>query len=550
MERRTFAVYAVLVGLLVGLLGNIMFYQKAIGLSFPLFMLIVVGVILVSSRPAGQKLRPRNLWPFIPLLFFALMVVVRADSQITVLNFVAVMALGGLTLFNLPLERNIDELPFVEHILSTLEAWTNLLPVPRAEIVDAVDWFREKYLQDKSQLVAVGRGLLLTLPVLVVFALLLASADEVFDEYLGQLLSMFSAAHFGDTLGRTFVTLALGWMAIGVITYGLARRPRAGKQIYTTSDDNKTVDDAAVDGTDIPWLSQTTEQGDGETDEEAVNETSPPKRYGRPPFTLGMIESGIILGSVDMLFGVFVLIQLAYFFGGQANIHYEGLTYAEYARRGFFELVAVSVLTLGLALVLDWVTIRDGKEQNWLFRGLSIVIVALTAIMLVSASQRMTLYEQAYGFTHLRLYTHVFMLWLGILFGVFLLALFRVRKYIFSLGMLIVVIGYLVTLNLINIDHYIAEHNIARYHEGYELDVSFFYELSVDAVPPILELYESDSISYLGTQDSVRRWLEHQLWQLDRRGGDEMTVFFFSAHLSRDSNWSSLDAIRGELSGD
>jgi hypothetical protein len=110
--------------------------------------------------------------------------------------------------------------------------------------------------------------------------------------------------------------------------------------------------------------------------------------------------------------------------------------------------------------VAGLVTVRHDTRQVRLFRILAVILVALTGVMLVSASQRMLLYEAAYGFTHLRVYTQVFMFWLGALFVIFLLALFRVRERIFSLGVLAVLIGYLVTLNVMNVEQYIADHNM------------------------------------------------------------------------------------------
>src|SRR3990172_3385684 len=99
MERRVFAVYVLLAGLFVGLIGNILFYRHAIGLSFPLFILIGLGVLLASARVTGLRLQARNLWPLLPLGFFALMVAVRADPLLMLLNILAVVAFGALVIY-------------------------------------------------------------------------------------------------------------------------------------------------------------------------------------------------------------------------------------------------------------------------------------------------------------------------------------------------------------------------------------------------------------------------------------------------------------------
>ena len=141
------------------------------------------------------------------------------------------------------------------------------------------------------------------------------------------------------------------------------------------------------------------------------NQDNAAAKRKRQPFRLALLESSIVLGAVDLMFGAFVVVQIAYFFGGQALVNAgTGWTFAQYARRGFFELIAVSVLVLGLILWLDRVTPRTNARQHTIFRVLAVGMIALTGVMLVSASGRMSLYEEAYGYTHLRQYTHTFML--------------------------------------------------------------------------------------------------------------------------------------------
>ena len=130
---------------------------------------------------------------------------------------------------------------------------------------------------------------------------------------------------------------------------------------------------------------------------------------------LGFTESTIVLGSVIVLFVAFVIIQLQYFFGGQANINIEGYTFSEYARKGFGELVAVAFFSLLLLLGLGAVTRRESESQRRVFSVFGVSLVGLVLVMLVSAFQRLILYEQAYGFSRLRTYTHVFMIWLAVL---------------------------------------------------------------------------------------------------------------------------------------
>ncbi len=115
----------------------------------------------------------------------------------------------------------------------------------------------------------------------------------------------------------------------------------------------------------------------------------------------------------------------------------------------------------------------------------------------------------------------------------------------FSLGTLLVIIGYLVTLNLLNVDAYIAERNIARYREGRELDVGYLYALSADATPFMLTLYRS-SADDPDVHQEVGQWLARELWILDRERATTATSPL-SWHWGRDTAWAQLDAARPGL---
>ena len=501
MQRRTFAALSIGVGLLVGALATLFFYDKQFGLSVPLFVGIVSAALLVLSVPAGRRINRRNLWPLLPILFFALMVAVRDDWMILWLNLGAITALGALLFHYLTLQRPLDTDSFAEQTGSVLQAGFMLLPYAAAETGQAWAWLREARHDRGRQFTSVLRGLAFAAPVILVFALLLGSADAVFAGYVNGAFDgirrMLGIDFMSDGIAQIGATLIFGAIMTGAIAYGLMRRmPETASEAVDS------------DGDPLP-LTQNQE-----------------KR--KPAFKLSMIESGIVLGSVVLLFAAFVVVQFTYFFGGESNVGIQRLTYAQYARRGFFELVAVSTMTLGLALFLDRVTMRHDGRENTVFRGLSVLLAALTTVLVTSAAQRMWLYEEAYGFTQLRVYTHVAIVWLGVMLGVFVLALFRLRRNVFSLGTLLVLIGYLGTLNLMNVDYYIAERNIAR-QAGQELDIAFLNTLSADAVPVILPFFQQ-----LQPDSEVRawagQWLARQIYILEgKKAGNGSTIFSFNA---------------------
>jgi hypothetical protein len=519
MQRNALSALFIVVGLVVGLIGTIFFYNRPVGLAFPFFIAIVIIIGLALANPAQARINRRNLWLLAPMLFFAIMTAIRADPLIRFLDGLAVLALGGLALTYITRQEPVDEatVPQQASAVTTASLYTAFAPL--AEVGDAGRWLRDRNWRGRAA-VAVVRGLVLALPVLVVFTLLLGAADTVFAGYVQDVWRALALRPSTGLIEQTLMILGIGWVATGALAYGLARHlppTRAPEAHFAYGDDEP-----------VPM-------------ESTAQAAEKPKRA--PIIRMGIIESGIVLGLVDLLFGAFVLVQLAYFFGGEATIEARDISHAQYARSGFFELVVVSLLTLGLVLYLDYATTRGTAREHGVFRGLALVMVAFTGVMLVSAAQRMYLYEEAFGFTHLRVYTHVFMIWLGVLFGVFVLSLFRVKRHVFSLGVLGVGIGYLLMLNVMNVDLYIAERNIARYHEGRALDLSFLSILSTDAVPAIIPLHQSLA-DQPEAQQWTGQWLAMQLYELGRLRRDPTIL---SAHVARDSAWPLLDAARTKL---
>src|SRR3989344_3441325 len=144
---------------------------------------------------------------------------------------------------------------------------------------------------------------------------------------------------------------------------------------------------------------------------EAKNQNESPQNNKTSSFS--HIESSILLGSVNVLFFVFILVQFAYLFGGEGNISAQGFTYAEYARRGFFELIAVSIISLLLLLAIEKYIIKENENHARGFKILSTALVIQVILIMVSAFTRLTLYEEAYGFTILRFYSHAFIILLA-----------------------------------------------------------------------------------------------------------------------------------------
>ena len=190
-----------------------------------------------------------------------------------------------------------------------------------------------------------------------------------------------------------------------------------------------------------------------------------------------------------------MIIQFQYFFGGETNIGVTGYTYSQYARRGFNELVIVAFFSLVMILGLSTVTQREKETEKRVYSGLSTGLVALVMIILVSAYQRISLAIDWHGFSRLRLYPRVFLIWLAVLLlAVVILEIFQRERY-FAFAAILASLGFAVSLTLTNVDAAIVRHNVPRVLGGKNLNVSHLASLSFDAVPALVDEYNSSAYS-------------------------------------------------------
>jgi hypothetical protein len=433
--------------LALGWAFDLLFYGQLPGLSVALFVLLLVGTLYAVARREGVTPRLRNLWLMLPLAFFAAMVAVHSDAGLTTLNILACLLILVLLAYYYS-AGNFDRLGITGYYLalciSAFNAMFRAAPLVPASI--ELRTIRRRGGISARTAMPILRGLLLALPIAIVFTALLASADTIFATWVGAIFSLNLSfiPSIQEAMWHVVLVLTVAWLVAGGIAFALSR--------------------ASASETE-PW-------------EDALQ--SIPRTMH-----LGFVESAVILVVVDLIFALFGWIQFSYLFGGSINIASEGYTYADYARRGFFELLVVSLLTLMLVLGLHNFTWRETARQSLVFKTLASVMVALTGILLASALYRMLLYEEAYGFTGLRLYVQVFEIWLAVMFGWLLFTMWKPSQR-FAIGAFVVALGFLATMNIINPDATIVQQNFARYHQTGRIDIDYLATLSDDAIPALL----------------------------------------------------------------
>lgn len=222
------------------------------------------------------------------------------------------------------------------------------------------------------------------------------------------------------------------------------------------------------------------------------------------------------------VFAVFLVAQATVVFGGHAYLRRTtGLTYAEYVHEGFAQLTVATALTLLVIAVAARKAARETpSDRLWLRVALG-ALCAETLVVVASALYRMDVYQEAYGFTRLRLLVDVFEGWLGVLVLAVVVSGIGLRgAWLPRFALLSGVVG-LLGLALVNPDAWIARHNLARYDDTGRVDWFYLRDLSDDAVPVLAELSGADrECALAGREVADDDWLE---WNLGRaRAGDAL----------------------------
>lgn len=193
------------------------------------------------------------------------------------------------------------------------------------------------------------------------------------------------------------------------------------------------------------------------------------------------------MALVVAVFVAFVVAQAAALFGGHDFVRRTtGLGYAEYVHQGFGQLTVATVLTLAAVAMAVRKAPRQTARDRTLLRCFIGVLGALTLVVVASALHRMDLYQQAYGFTALRVLVDAFELWLGLLVVLVLVATARLSwswlpRAVLLAGAVFVLVG-----GLASPEAWVAQHNIDRYRASGQLDTAYLQSLSADATPTII----------------------------------------------------------------
>ncbi|GIG66386.1 DUF4153 domain-containing protein [Phytomonospora endophytica] len=246
----------------------------------------------------------------------------------------------------------------------------------------------------------------------------------------------------------------------------------------------------------------------------------------RPARKVRLWEWAVPLTLLNALFAAFVAVQAVAFFGGAAYVaRTTGLTYAEYARRGFWQLCWVTVLTLAVIAVAARKAPRAQKAERLILRVLLGALCALSLVVVASALHRMSLYEDMYGLTRLRVWIFTVELWLGLVFLLVMVAGIRLRARWLPRTVAATGAVALIALAVLNPDGLIAQRNADHYAKTGKLDIEYLTSLSTDVVPGLdgLPAFQRadvlDGLACFDDQDDLLAWNLSRSLAADARPG-------------------------------
>lgn len=314
---------------------------------------------------------------------------------------------------------------------------------------------------------------LITLGLVAAFGALLADADARFKALLSGVLPFVS---FGDVVGRVVVGVLVGGFALGAI-YVLSKPPSFDRLAPTE-----------------------------------------PKKLPRWEWSLP-------LAALNLLFIAFVGVQISVLFGGDEHVQVtEGLTYAEYARQGFWQLLFVTILVMGVIAVAIRVAGREDARDRLFLRVLIGGLCLTTLVIVASAIHRMSLYEKAYGFSVERLLVRWIELGMAIVLVLILIAGIRMSARWLPTAVVAVGSFGMLGLAIFNPESYVAQRNVEFFQHTGKIDQWYMGTLSSDAFSATKSLPEEVRVCVQGRmKDRLRPtapWYEYSASRVKLRAAE------------------------------
>ncbi|WP_047980451.1 DUF4153 domain-containing protein [Ornithinibacillus contaminans] len=442
MKNSTNRLLFFLLCLALGIAAEISFFHGEIGISYPIFITIFYAVLFYRF---GLSFTHRRIGILLMVMIWILSASYLFFDNLSfyMLNSIVIPVLVFVHIVLITSPNHIDwsSILFLNLLMrklsKTFKYSKKLIKVVLRKVF--------KNMSDKTvkMFKRIIIGLLIGLPLLVVITSLLMSADAVFGDLMMEIPKFVVELNFIEGILRVVAVILMTLLFFCV--FQVLQKRYVAQVAHSTQAGKK----------EASWDS---------------------------------VISGTILVLLNSVYVLFVVIQFKYFFGDSLVGNY---TYAEYARRGFFELLFVTIVNLSL-LVVCLKFVKETKHSMRLFMKLMYSLLVVTSgVMLTSAYQRLSMYEAAYGFTVDRILAHTFMIFLIVIFAYTFIRVWLERISILHFYIIAGLIFY-TGLNVVNIEKIIVDNNLDRYEETGKIDVYYLNALSYSGIDGLITLYEQD----------------------------------------------------------
>jgi hypothetical protein len=419
-------------GAAVGIVGQLLHFDQLPGVNVALLAVCAL-LVLARTEPRWSPLRD-DAWMAAALIALAAACAIRADPALVWLDLAAVTALA-LALVAARAGVRVMDLSLLRSALEALAVSVNVAWAGWTLVRDERARVRAGGAATFGGLGPYAGGAVLATPFLGIFVVLFAGADAVFARWLEE-----SFDDIRDVPGRAVLALVIAWLAAGALSYRMHRS----------------------------------------------REVAEPR-----PAILGIEPAGAMLLLIDALFLVFVSLQIAYLFGGRDTLEAARMPYSEYARRGFFELIAVGGIVAALVVGLEVVL----RSRTRTYVALLLGLLGLTAVVLASAAFRLDLYQQGYGWTEQRFYAAATLGFLGVSLAILAWGVARDRVLFIGRPLAIAAVLGILAINAVGPSAFIARANTDRALDplrvpadaSRDLDVRYLISLGDGAIPTLIE---------------------------------------------------------------
>lgn len=421
--------------LLLGIWATILFFGKDIGLSMILFIVPFI-YILIKILKDKQKINNKNAKILIlPIILLSSTYFFYNNKFLNILNLFVIPILILILILEL-FEKDLEMCFLIENINEII-----FTPISYLDItIEKIKEFFDMKIHIRRENNNILKAILVAIPVVMFVIILLSTADDIFGNIFINIIEnitlFFENFNFVGIIGRIILVICI-FLYLSSFFDNLVCRYEVSKADECekfNNEDNTTVK--------------------------------------------------IILGALNIIYIVFCFIQIKSLF---MKVDIEN--YSSYARKGFFQLMIVSLINFVMILIAkNYVKSKNNKFVNIM----SIIMIICTFIILVSAGYRMYLYENAYGYTLLRLLVYITLFTETILLVPTIIYVIDKPINLKKSYFVIIMIVY-VGINFLNLDNIIAENNVDRYFKTGKLDVYYLKnETGTDAIKQLKRIVEND----------------------------------------------------------